>query len=132
MLKPGKKVTGIILVGLLLAMSVIGGAFADSDTQSPPSPPPDQSKCYQEFIAEFAANLGISEDQVKAAIEATKAQIVQEEVTQGKITQEQADKILAEEGMGFLFGMGGPGHGPGPDGNSDQQRPPANDNGATN
>ncbi len=118
MLKPSKKIAGIVIGGMLLTTSMIGGAFADTDTQSPPSPPQDQSQYYQEFITDFAVNLGVSEDQVTAAIEAIKEEIVQERLEQGEITQEQADMILAEEGMGFLFGMGGPGNGPGSDGNS--------------
>jgi len=107
-LKLGKKITGLAVGGMLLAGSIAGVAFADSNTQSIP----DQSKnqFYQEFISDFATNLGVSEDRVTAALEATKKQMVQEAVQQGKITQAQADEILAQKGFGFEFGMGGPRH----------------------
>lgn len=106
MLQLGKKIAGIALGGMLLVGPVAGSAFADAGTQSPPDPPNDQY--YQEFIIDFAANLGISQDQVTAALEATKKQIAQENVQQGKMTQAEADQFLAHKG--FAFGMGGPRH----------------------
>lgn len=93
----------------MLAGSVAGVAFADSNAQSTPA----QTKAayYQTFVSDLATNLGISQDQVTAALDATKKQMVQEAVQQGKITQTQADKILAEKG--FEFGMGEFHHGKG-------------------
>ncbi|AEG61205.1 hypothetical protein [Desulforamulus ruminis] len=116
MFKLGKKMTGLALGGMLLAGSIAGSAFADTNAQGTP----DQSRdeYYKEFISEFAANLGVGEDQVTAALEATKEQMVQEQLEQGKITQEQADKILAQEGFGFGLGMGRPA-GPGGEGKGD-------------
>ncbi|WP_073237044.1 Fis family transcriptional regulator [Desulforamulus putei] len=111
MLKLGKKISSLAIGGMLLAGSVAGVAFADANTQSTPDQSRDQF--YQEFISDFAKNLGVSEDQVTAALEATKKQMVQEAVQQGKMTQTQADEILAQKGFGFGFGMGGPRHGRG-------------------
>lgn len=104
MLKLGKKIAGLAVGGMLLAGSIAGVALADSNTESTPDQSKDQF--YQEFISDFAANLGVSADQVTAALEATKKQMVQEAVQQGKITQTQADEILAQKGFGFGFGMG--------------------------
>lgn len=103
----GKKIAGLALGGMLLAGSITGIALADTNTQSTP----DQTKeqVYQEFVSDFATNLGVTQDQVTAALQATKEQMVQEQVQQGIITQEQADKILAQKGLDFEFGMGGPG-----------------------
>lgn len=112
MLKLGKKLTGLALSGMLLAGSVAGVALADSSSKAQSTPDQQKDQYYQEFVSDFATNLGVSEDQVTAALEATKKQMVQEAVQQGKITQAQADKVLAQKGFGFGpgFGMGGPKH----------------------
>lgn len=112
MLKLGKKLTGLALGGMLLAGSVAGVALADSSSKAQSTPDQQKDQYYQEFVSDFATNLGVSEDQVTAALEATKKQMVQEAVQQGKITQTQADKVLSQKGFGFGlgFGMGGPKH----------------------
>lgn len=114
MIKLGKKVTGLMVGGMLLAGSLAGTAFAASTTQTTPDQAREQA--YQEFVSDFAKNLGVTQDQVIAALEATKKQMVQEQVTAGKLTQAQADKILAEQGLGFGFNFGGPGGPGGPEG----------------
>jgi polyhydroxyalkanoate synthesis regulator phasin len=88
-------------------------AFAGTDRDQ--NGKPDIAAMYQDFIAKLAANLGVGEDQVKDALEATKGQMVDEAVQKGELTQEQADKMKSGEGFGF-FGVG-PGRGHGPDGN---------------
>ncbi len=101
MKKLGKKITGLALGGMLLAGSITGYAFADLSTQSTQTQP--KNDYYQEFVSDFATNLGVSQDQVTAALEATKKQMLQEAVQQGKITQDQVDKISSNKG--FVFGM---------------------------
>lgn len=108
-MKLGKKIAGLAVGGALLAGSIAGVAFAGSDTQC--SPEQRREQFYQEFVSDFAANLGVSEDKVTAALEATKKQIVQEAVQQGRLTQDQADKILSKKGPGFGFGRFGFGKG---------------------
>jgi len=102
MFKLGKKITGFAIGGMLLAGSIAGVAFADANTQSTPAQ--FKNQYYQEFLSDFAKNLGVSQDQVTAALEATKKQMLQEAVQQGKITQEQADKMSAAKGFGFFMG----------------------------
>ncbi|ABO48870.1 transcriptional regulator, Fis family [Desulforamulus reducens MI-1] len=110
MLKISKKIVGLAIGGMFLAGSIAGNAFADSDTKNELDQKREQY--YQKFVADFATNLGVSQDQVTAALKATKKQMVQAEVQQGKITQAQADKILEQKEIGFSFGfgMGGPRH----------------------
>ncbi|CCO08155.1 Fis family transcriptional regulator [Desulforamulus hydrothermalis] len=108
MFKLGKKITGLAVGGMLLAGAVTGVAFADSNAKT--TPEQSREQFYQEFIADFAQNLGVSEDKVTAALEATKKQMIQEAVQQGKITQEQANVMLSQKGFGFGFHFGGPRH----------------------
>lgn len=99
------KIVSLILGGVLLTGSVAGIAFADSTT--PTTTTQDKTAYYQEFLSDFASNLGVSQDKVTTALQATKQQLVQEAVQQGKLTQDQANKILANNknigfGLGFI------------------------------
>jgi uncharacterized SAM-binding protein YcdF (DUF218 family) len=109
-LKTGKsRIVGILLALALIVCAVTGTAFATTDKQDDSS----RANLYQDFVAKLAANLGIDQDKVTAAIEATKKQMLDEAVQQGKITQEQADKIAARKDRGFCgfgFGEGKMGH----------------------
>ncbi len=91
------RIGAVLLAVVILAGTVTGVAFANSDQTSKP----DLSAVYQNFVSKFAANLGVSQDKVTAALDATKKQMVDEAVQQGKLTQEQADKIAANKGFGF-------------------------------
>ncbi|BAF60118.1 MAG: DUF2680 domain-containing protein [Pelotomaculum sp.] len=101
------RIGAILLAAVVFAGAVAGIALAD----------PGQSQnavfndLYQSFVSKLAANLGLEQDKVTAALEATKKQMLDEAVQQGKITQEQADKIAS--GKGFGLGMFGPRHGKG-------------------
>jgi len=107
----------VLLAAVILAGAVSGMAFASTDDQTNK---PDFTAMYQSFISKFAANLGVSEDQVKDALEATKTQMLDEAVEQGKLTQEQADRIKSNDkgfgfpGFGFDHGRGGGFKGRGP------------------
>jgi hypothetical protein len=95
-----KKIAGLLVGGMLLVGSVANASFADSDTQTTKEQTKDQY--FQEFISDFAKNLKVDEDQVTQALEATKKQMLQNAVQQGKITQEQADKIAAKKDFFFM------------------------------
>ncbi|MCL5058419.1 MAG: YckD family protein [Actinobacteria bacterium] len=99
------RLGGVLLAAVILAGSLTGMAFANTDQTGKP----DFTAMYQSFISKFAANLGVSEDQVTAAMDATQKQMVDEAVQQGKLTQEQADKIQSTNFCfpGFGFGRGG-------------------------
>jgi len=90
---------GVLLAVVILAGSMTGMAFANTDQTGKP----DFTAMYQSFISKFAANLGVSEDQVTAAMDATQKQMIDEAVQQGKLTQEQADKIQSTTTKGFVF-----------------------------
>jgi polyhydroxyalkanoate synthesis regulator phasin len=82
---------------VVLAGTLTGVAFANSNQTNKP----DLSAVYQSFVSKFAANLGVSQDKVTEALETTKKQMLDEAVQQGRLTQEQADKIAANKDLGF-------------------------------
>jgi len=103
-LRTGKwRVGGFLLALVLLVGAVTGTAFATTDQKSDS---PMATFC-QDFLARLAANLGIEQDVLTNAIETTKKQMLDEAVQEGKITQEQADRIAARKGFcGFGFNYG--------------------------
>src|SRR3972149_407809 len=59
------------------------------------------------FIAKLAEKLGVSEDELKTAIKDTRIEMIDEAVADGRLTQEQADRLkerVEEGGIGFGFG----------------------------
>lgn len=79
-----------------------GAAFANPDRPQNAG----LDNLYQNFVSKLAANLGVDQDKITAAIDATKKQMLNEAVQQGKLTQEQADKIASSKGFGFgMFGF---------------------------
>jgi len=112
------RLGAVVLAMFILAGAISGMAYASTDQDQ--NGKPDMAAMYENFISKFAANLGVSDDQVKEALDATNEQMLAEAVEQGRLTQEQADNMKSGEGFGF-FGFGhGRGQGPGgPGGNSD-------------
>jgi len=122
----------ILLAMVIIAGTMTGIAFAGTESDKDK---PDVAAMYQTFIAKFADNLGVTEDEVEQALKDTQLQMIEDAVENGTLTQEQADnmseKIESGEGCGFRgFGFGhgpggpgpgpgGEGRGPGPGGNSD-------------
>ncbi|MCL6610595.1 MAG: YckD family protein [Peptococcaceae bacterium] len=90
-----RLLAGAVVMAVILVMA--GVAFAGSATQ----PGQDGPALFGNFIAKFAANLGVDQDKVTAALEATKKQMLEEAVQQGRITQEQADRMAANGGPWF-------------------------------
>ncbi|WP_165792179.1 DUF2680 domain-containing protein [Desulfocucumis palustris] len=124
------RIGAILLAMVIFAGAMSGIAFADTGQAADRPEKPDMSAIkanYDSLISKFATNLGVTEDQVKEALEATQLEMIDEAVEAGTITQEQAEQMIEriESGedygiMGFGMGFGGPGgHGPGPgrDGN---------------
>jgi hypothetical protein len=114
------RIGSIVVLALLLVGTASFAAWAQNDSNENAGKfNADQLKeAYQEFVSKLADNLGVDEDEVQSALEATKEQMLDEAVQQGILTQEQADKIAENEnGFGFGFGFGsGPragGGGPG-------------------
>ncbi|MFZ5631925.1 MAG: DUF2680 domain-containing protein [Bacillota bacterium] len=92
-----RRFVGILAVALILAVTVSGVALATPNPQANP----DKANLFQDFLAKFAGNLGVDQDKVVAALDATKKQMLDEAVQQGRITQEQADKIAARPNENF-------------------------------
>jgi hypothetical protein len=95
---------------------------ATDDTSTPSdstdaATPSKREQLIDDYLSKLAANLGISVDELKSALTTTSEQMLDQAVADGKITQEEADKIKEkiESGDGpFLFpfghhGRGGPG-----------------------
>lgn len=102
-MKTGKwRVGPFLLVLVLIVCAVTGTAFATTDNGADSS----MANLYEDFVAKLANNLGMDQDKVSAALDATKQQMLDEAVKQGRITQEQADKIAARKDGGFCgFGF---------------------------
>ncbi|MDF9409437.1 Fis family transcriptional regulator [Pelotomaculum isophthalicicum JI] len=97
------RIGAILMAVVIVTMAVAGMSFASSDQSNTTTVCAD---LYQSFVSKLAANLGISQDQVTTALDNTKKQMLDEAVQQGKITQEQADKISAKTNGGFCGGFG--------------------------
>ncbi|MFN8524125.1 MAG: S49 family peptidase [Chloroflexota bacterium] len=67
---------------------------------------------HQQFLARVAANLNVTPTQLQDAFKKARIDQINDAVKAGKLTQEQADKIIARINSGQGFGPGGPG-GPG-------------------
>lgn len=96
-----RHITGIAVVVVLLIVAVAGVAFAGSKPQADKQ---GRANLKQDFIAKFAANLGVDQAKVTEAMEATKKQMLDEAVAKGYMTREQADKMAARKGGEFGFG----------------------------
>lgn len=86
-----RRLAGIIIVAALLVAVVGGVAVAQTNSQGKIN----KTGLYQDFLAKFAENLGVGQDKVVAALDATKKQMLDQAVKDNRITQEQADKIAA-------------------------------------
>jgi len=102
----------ILLAMVILAGAVAGVSFANTDQTNNTT----MEDIYQSFISKLAANLGVEESELTAALDATKQQMLEEAVEKGKITQEQADEISSNLNSGFCFGFGFLNGGQGPKG----------------
>lgn len=96
-----RHLTGIAVVVVLLIVAVAGVAFAGSNQRAGK---PDRANLQQDFMAKFAANLGVDQAKVTEALEATKKQLLDEAVAKGDLTREQADKMAAQKSGPFGFG----------------------------
>jgi hypothetical protein len=74
--------------------------------------PAQMRQRHEEFMNRLAANLGVTRDQLVDAFKKTRIDGVDRLRREGKITQEQADKMLERinAGLGGGFGPPGPGH----------------------
>lgn len=90
----------ITVIALVVGLVGYNAAFADIT-----DPSDGKISYYQQFVAKLAANLGLDQEKVTAAIDTTRRQLLDEAVQEGRLTQEQADKMAKLKG----FGPAGPG-----------------------
>ena len=97
---------GILAVGIVGATQGRG----NSDTPNTTTGVVDQmgtgTATMEEYIAALAKNLGITEEKLKAAITTTANGFIDQAVTDGELTQEQADAIKAAIASGGFKGLG--------------------------
>jgi hypothetical protein len=107
--------------GIVLAQSNDNPAGAGSMHQAQTDTPPagqDPKARIEEFIKKLAANVGVTEQQLKDGLKKTSTDELDKALADGKIDQATADKIRAaiqngEGGFGFgLMPIGGRGKGP--------------------
>jgi uncharacterized protein YidB (DUF937 family) len=62
----------------------------------------------QQFLSKVAEKLGVSQDQLTQAVKDARTEMIDQAVSSGRLTQEQADKLKAriEENGGAFFGPG--------------------------
>lgn len=105
MLKAKKWLIILLAVGILGA---VAGGTAVAGTLTAPSQSP-----YQAFLGNLANTLGISRSTLTTDLQKAYTQTVNQEVASGRITQQQANEILARISNGHpLFGFMGMGLGP--------------------
>ena len=101
-----KTLIALGLAGVVAVAAIAGTAFAQT-----PTPTPNQNKTnYQNvFMDKLAAALGKSRDELNAAFTQARNGTVDQEVTDGKLTQAQADAIKARQGNAPFGGFGAKG-----------------------
>jgi hypothetical protein len=89
---------------------------------APPAGNVDTAANEQQFLEKLTSRLGTSVDRFKEAYKATRLEMLARQVTDGKLTQAQADEIKANwdketdvrTGLSLNIGPRGPGGGPPP------------------
>ncbi|MCL6635506.1 MAG: YckD family protein [Peptococcaceae bacterium] len=81
-----------------MVVVLVFGALAGIAAADPAGNPAGQGNLYQSFLAKLAANLGLDQGKVEDALKATKQQMLDEAVQQGRLTQEQAARIAERTG----------------------------------
>lgn len=107
----------VVALAITLAVgSAMAGAATSNQTQTPPATPqartaaPKQSQAktnYRNFFLDrLAADLSTTRDKLNSAFIQARNETVDQEVKDGKLTQQRADKIKASPDAGPAFGFG--------------------------
>ena len=82
---------------------------SDEDSDATPSDAPKDA-LHDDYLSTLAENLGISQDELEAALKQTALDMVDQAVANGNLTEEQAaeirDRIESGEAPPFFFGFG--------------------------
>jgi transcriptional regulator with XRE-family HTH domain len=91
------KVGAVVAVLALAAVAVGGAATSAQEGEGP----------FGTFLAKVAEKLGVTEDELKGAIDEARVETIDEAVAQGRLTEEQAERLKerAEEGGFRLPGL---------------------------
>ena len=109
----------VVLAGVMLAGTVVGIVAAQTDGGTPTTEAdvaPGKARVFSDLLPRLAEKLGISPEELTAAIQETQLELVDERVAAGDLTEEEAARIREriESGEGPFFGGGhGPRHGRG-------------------
>ena len=89
------KRTWIMIAGLMISvLAVLGLTVIPAMAQDAESETPEQNARCQAYQEKVAEHLDVGIEDLQSAIVAAKIDIVNEAVTNGNLTQEQADEIL--------------------------------------
>jgi hypothetical protein len=105
-MKRGWKIAGIAVLVAILGVATVGSVVLAQDAQDQPPTPFDFAAKFREAIA---SALGITVDQFDAAVQKAQNQVVDEAVTEGWLTDQQAEALkgrLAEQPEGQMWGFG--------------------------
>lgn len=103
-----------LLVAAFLAGGVVlGRTFADTPTPTPTPAKSQAASLWQDWLNRVARILGVTTDRLTDAFKQASRETVQQAVQEGKLTQDQANRILQriDQGQFFVgpfFGKGGP------------------------
>ena len=101
------KIAGVVtLVALMGAVGVVGVVLAQEPT--PPKPIAWMRGHLAGLRDAIASKLGIDTGKLDAAVQESYQEMIEQAVTDGKITQEQADRMLSHTEDGFWPGGMGP------------------------
>jgi hypothetical protein len=106
-MKKGWKIAGIAMLVAILGVATVGTMVFAQDAQDQPPTPFDFAAKFREAIA---TALGITVDQFDAAVEKAQNQVVDEAVTEGWLTNDQAEVLkwrLDQQPQGKMWGFGG-------------------------
>ncbi len=98
-MKKRGTVLGLAAAAVLILGTIVGVSAQTEDDSAPGG----------NFIAKLAANLGIGEDSLKAAVEQTQNEVIDEGVAAGRLTEKRAEQMRQRvaEGGGMKFGFRG-------------------------
>lgn len=107
----GKRWKALVAVLVVAVLAVVGlGVVPAIAQEEEPPPTTERGELYESFLTKVADNLGVTVDELKAAITTAQLEMLDEMVAEGVISQERADQIkqwIEEEGGWWGFGMHG-------------------------
>ena len=98
------KIVGIATLVAILGVAAIGAVAFAQDAEEGSGWPFDFGQRFREAVAEV---LGISVEEYDAAVETAQGQVVDEAVTEGWLTEDQAEQMRERMAEGFGPGMRG-------------------------